>query len=40
VFLYNQHVWLGFGVIVALCLAVLLLGWRSMERDEELVARG
>ncbi|MEO1921398.1 MFS transporter [Blastomonas marina] len=40
VFLYNQHVWLGFGAIVALCLAVLLLGWRSMERDEELVARG
>lgn len=38
VWLYNQHVWLGFGAIVALCLAVLLLGWRSMEPDEKLVA--
>ena len=36
VWLYGHSDWLGFGLIVALCLAVLVLGWRQLGRDEDL----
>ncbi|OZA94120.1 MAG: MFS transporter [Erythrobacter sp. 34-65-8] len=37
VWLYNHSDWLSFGLIVALCLVVLLYGWRALQADEVLV---
>ncbi|MFU7528752.1 MFS transporter [Qipengyuania sp. ASV99] len=36
VFLYNVSDWLGFGLIIALCLAVVGLGWTSLQSDRDL----
>lgn len=36
VLLYNLNDWLGFGLIIALCLAVLIFGWRSLQAGSEL----
>lgn len=36
VFLYNLNEWLGFGLIIALCLAVFALGWRGLANDAVL----
>ena len=33
VWLYGHSAWIGFGLIEALCFAVLLLGWRGMSAD-------
>jgi len=33
VFLYNVSDWLGFGLIIALCLIVFALGWRGLGSD-------
>ena len=37
VWLYGHSPWIGFAVIEILCLAVLVLGLRSMSRDEALL---
>jgi len=36
VWLYNISDWLGFGLIIALCLAVAVLGWGSLQADREM----
>lgn len=36
VWLYNLDARLAFSLIVALCLAVALIGWRGLARDEEM----
>ena len=36
VWLYNISDWLGFGLIAALCLVVILLGWTSLQSDNDL----
>ena len=36
VLLYNQSWWLGFAVIIALCIAVVVLGLTGMGRDEDM----
>lgn len=36
VWLYGHSDWLGFGLIVALCAAVLLHGWFALQADTEL----
>jgi MFS family permease len=36
VWLYGHSDWLGFGLIVALCAAVLLHGWTGLQADREL----
>lgn len=36
VWLYNINDWLGFGLIIVLCLAVLALGWFNLQADSEL----
>ncbi len=36
VLLYNWSEWIGFAVIVALCGAVFLTGWRSLSADEDM----
>nr|WP_328600492.1 MFS transporter [Pontixanthobacter aquaemixtae] len=36
VWLYNISDWLGFGLIIALCLAVAASGWKSLQRDSDL----
>jgi len=36
VWLYNLSDWLGFGLIIALCITVLAAGWRSLQADSEL----
>ncbi len=36
VWLYNVDDWLGFGLIIALCLAVVLIGWRMLQLDRDL----
>ena len=36
VWLYNLSDWLGFGLIIALCLAVVIFGWRGLQSDREL----
>ena len=36
VWLYGHSDWLGFGLIVALCAAVLAHGWRGLQADTEL----
>ncbi len=36
VWLYNHSDWLGFGLIVALCVAVFAYGWVALQRDSEL----
>jgi MFS family permease len=36
VWLYGHSNWLGFGLIVALCAAVLLHGWTGLQADREL----
>ncbi|MCK0129210.1 MFS transporter [Erythrobacter sp. F6033] len=36
VWLYNIDDWLGFGLIIALCLAVFALGWRGLTSDAVL----
>ncbi|MEP2736900.1 MAG: MFS transporter [Erythrobacter sp.] len=36
VLLYNVSDWLGFGLIIVLCLSVLILGWRSLDSDVKL----
>jgi predicted MFS family arabinose efflux permease len=33
VWLYGHSPWLGFAIIEALCVAVLVLGWRGMSAD-------
>ncbi|MBX7535430.1 MFS transporter [Qipengyuania sp. GH1] len=38
VWLYGHSDWLGFGLIGALCLTVLLYGWGALERDKALTA--
>jgi predicted MFS family arabinose efflux permease len=35
VLLYNWHEWVSFGIIVALCLAVFVIGSTSLTADEE-----
>jgi MFS family permease len=37
VWLYGTSDWLGFGLIIALCGAVLVHGWVSLQADRELV---
>ena len=39
VWLYNINDWLGFGLIIALCLAVFALGWRGLAADETLTGK-
>ena len=36
VWLYNRSDWLSFGLIAALCLAVLVYGWTALQPDSEL----
>ena len=36
VWLYGHSDWLGFGLIVALCAAVLLYGWKALQKDSAL----
>lgn len=36
VWLYNHSDWLGFGLIVALCLIVFGYGWFALQRDSQL----
>jgi len=36
VWLYNHSDWLGFGLIVALCLGVLVHGWFTLQSDRDL----
>ena len=36
VWLYGHSDWLGFGLIVALCGAVFVYGWRALQRDSAL----
>ena len=36
VWLYNLSDWLGFGLILALCLAVFVIGWFTLQADSEL----
>ncbi|MFW5634079.1 MAG: MFS transporter [Erythrobacter sp.] len=36
VWLYNHSDWLGFGLIVALCLGVLVHGWFALQSDRDL----
>jgi MFS family permease len=36
VWLYGRSTWLGFGLIVALCLAVLVHGWFRLQADRDL----
>ncbi len=36
VWLYGHSDWLGFGLIVALCLVVLIHGWLTLQPDREL----
>lgn len=38
VWLYSVNDWLGFGSIIALCLAVALVSWRNLASDETLTA--
>jgi MFS family permease len=38
VWLYGHHAWVGFLTICALCMAVFVLGWRSLASDAELEA--
>ncbi|WP_337660905.1 MFS transporter [Erythrobacter sp. Alg231-14] len=38
VWLYNINDWLGFGLIIALCFAVFVLGWRGLASDSSLTA--
>ncbi|MEE4207312.1 MAG: MFS transporter [Erythrobacter sp.] len=38
VWLYNHSDWLGFGLIVALCLGVLVHGWFALQSDRDLTA--
>jgi len=39
VWLYGHSSWIGFAVIELLCLAVLILGLKSMGKDEDLLER-
>lgn len=36
VLLYNFDDWLGFGLIISLCLTVVLIGWRGLQSDRTL----
>ena len=36
VWLYNINDWLGFGLIIALCLAVVAFGWKGLASDASL----
>jgi len=36
VWLYNISDWLGFGLIIALCMAVVVAGWTSLQADNDL----
>jgi hypothetical protein len=38
VWLYNMSDWLGFGLIIALCLSVVLFGWRGLQSDRMLTS--
>lgn len=38
VLLYNFDDWLGFGLIIMLCLLVALIGWRGLQSDRMLTA--
>jgi len=40
VWLYNHSDWLGFGLIVALCLGVLVHGWFALQSDRHLTGAG
>lgn len=39
VWLYGHHEWIGFASICALCAAVFVLGWRSLQADDVLEGR-
>ena len=39
VFLYNRSDWLGFGLILTLCVCVFLIGWRSLQADAVLTGQ-
>jgi len=39
VWLYNINDWLGFGLIIALCVLVFALGWRGLAADETLTGK-
>ena len=39
VWLYGHSQWIGFAVIEALCLAVIVLGWRSLNIDDGLMGQ-
>jgi predicted MFS family arabinose efflux permease len=39
VWLYGHHQWIGFASICALCVAVFVLGWKSLDSDEALEGR-
>ena len=39
VWLYGHHQWIGFASICALCAAVFVLGWRSLQADDLLEGR-
>ena len=36
VWLYNISDWLGFGLIIALCMAVVVLGWTNLQADSDM----
>ncbi len=36
VWLYNMSDWLGFGLVIALCVAVLLIGTKTLQADADL----
>ncbi|MGI8944357.1 MAG: MFS transporter [Qipengyuania sp.] len=36
VWFYNLSDWLGFGLIIAICVAVLAIGWRTLQADAVL----
>ena len=36
VWLYGHSDWLGFGLIAALCSAVLIYGWNALQKDSAL----
>lgn len=39
VWLYGHHQWIGFTTICALCAAVFVFGWRTLQGDDVLEGR-
>ncbi len=39
VWLYGLNDWLGFGLVIVLCLIVAILGWRGLQADAKLVGK-